>query len=978
MTSTFSHMSFTILGRNNTQYDPSSNVLHALCHGDGCHGGRAKPATEGRFKTGYFETREIRPYRWSSAVPRATYRGYNTTGTSYTQATVVTGDIIVAQSIPTYDEAGNTISQASFDRLNNADPTVTGALTSSNARISYTAAWFDGIDRPLASANYGAISSFTRPDTPPASSATVLVSSTTYDQAGRVYQTTDPNGIINQPSYDNASRTIQTIEDVGGIARTTNFAYTLDNQIATLTAKNPVTGDQITTYLYGTTLADSGVARNDLLRYTIYPDANEIWPNLSVDGWASMTVDDWAGLEITSTDSVGLTYNRLGEQASITDQRGTVRTFYRDALGRLTNDCVSTVGDDTDGTVLQIATTYEVRGMVESVTSLDNATPGSGDVLNQTWSTYNTFGQLIKEQQEHTGTVTTGSVSVGYAYDTGASSSNEIRLNQLIYPNGRLIDYSYAARMDSALNRVTSILDDATSVTFASYTYLGMNSVVRITYPEPGIWLDLWGGTSGTFAGLDQFNRIIDQRWQNSITTTPVDIDRYQYGYDQNSNRLWKANVVGTAAIGNLDEGYTYDTLNRLTQMQRGTLSGGTITGTPTVQQTWSLDPVGNWSTFATAASGTTNLNQQRTDNTVNEITAITETAGPTWITPAYDPAGNTTTMPQVADPTQSFTAVYDAWNRMTSISDVGGTVGTYTYDGRNRRMAKTTASETRHFYWTNGWQDVEERIGTATTDDKQYVWGIRYIDEIICRLDATSQVLYACQDTNFNLMSINTYVGDTQQRFLYDPYGNSSVLSADWTITTDAYFWMRRFAGQEFDFECQNYNCRNRLLHPSLGQFAQRDPLMYSAGTNLYLYVASNPVNNLDPMGLHWERVFDQQASCVPTQVRQRIPGGRGTGSSGKGCAYKTFCRWDCTCPSGYNLDPQYSVSLWPGPCNFSQKPGWFCFRWIEVPEPQPQPKPISIEKVITIFGVVIVVIIVCVACPECCLVGAGASAAA
>ena len=27
------------------------------------------------------------------------------------------------------------------------------------------------------------------------------------------------------------------------------------------------------------------------------------------------------------------------------------------------------------------------------------------------------------------------------------------------------------------------------------------------------------------------------------------DLDRYQYGYDQNSNRLWKANVVGTAAV---------------------------------------------------------------------------------------------------------------------------------------------------------------------------------------------------------------------------------------------------------------------------------------------------------------------------------------------------------------------------------------------------------------------------------------------
>ena len=72
--------------------------------------------------------------------------------------------------------------------------------------------------------------------------------------------------------------------------------------------------------------------------------------------------------------------------------------------------------------------------------------------------------------------------------------------------------------------------------------------IVRITYPQPSVWLDLWGGTSSTFNGLDQFNRVIDQRWtsassvesQNSVTTTPTDIDRYQYGYDQNSNRRTK------------------------------------------------------------------------------------------------------------------------------------------------------------------------------------------------------------------------------------------------------------------------------------------------------------------------------------------------------------------------------------------------------------------------------------------------------
>ena len=36
-------------------------------------------------------------------------------------------------------------------------------LLSPTARVSYSAAWFDGIDRQIASANYGAAASFTYP-----------------------------------------------------------------------------------------------------------------------------------------------------------------------------------------------------------------------------------------------------------------------------------------------------------------------------------------------------------------------------------------------------------------------------------------------------------------------------------------------------------------------------------------------------------------------------------------------------------------------------------------------------------------------------------------------------------------------------------------------------------------------------------------------------------------------------------------------
>lgn len=71
------------------------------------------------------------------------------------------------------------------------------------------------------------------------------------------------------------------------------------------------------------------------------------------------------------------------------------------------------------------------------------------------------------------------------------------------------------------------------------------------------------------------------------------------------------------------------------------------------------LDATGNWDNFKQDddGDGTWNLDQERTANPVNEITGITETTGPSWAPPAYDPAGNMTTLPQPAAPTASYTA---------------------------------------------------------------------------------------------------------------------------------------------------------------------------------------------------------------------------------------------------------------------------------------------------------------------------------
>ena len=65
------------------------------------------------------------------------------------------------------------------------------------------------------------------------------------------------------------------------------------------------------------------------------------------------------------------------------------------------------------------------------------------------------------------------------------------------------------------------------------------------------------GDAGDQYTGLDRFGRVMDQRWINGSNT---DVDRYQYGYDHDGNRLYKDNKM----IASLSEVYTYDSLNQL------------------------------------------------------------------------------------------------------------------------------------------------------------------------------------------------------------------------------------------------------------------------------------------------------------------------------------------------------------------------------------------------------------------------------
>jgi RHS repeat-associated protein len=418
----------------------------------------------------------------------------------------------------------------------------------------------------------------------------------------------------------------------------------------------------------------------------------------------------------------------------------------------------------------------------------------------------------------------------------------------------------------------------------ADYSYLGAAGIVIDDYAQPQIKYTLASVTGSIdpltgdiYSGLDLFSRIKDVRWYNYGTST--DAVRIQHGYDRASNRQWRQDPVAAANSAAFDELYAYDGLYRLKSMQRGTLNGSQtaiVGGTATFGQCWTLDATGNWKGFRDddTGSGTWDLVQSRTANTVNEITNITNSVGSAWANPAYDPNGNMTSLPMPSAPASALTGTFDAWNRLVELVDAtsGNTVQKNAYDALRRRTIKQsytsgTLSETRHLYYSSAWQVLEERVGTSTNADRQFVWGLRYIDDLVLRdRDTTgggtlNERFYALQDPNWNVVGLSSSSGSIQERYSYDAYGMPTFLTAAFgSRSSSSYAWETLYAGYRYDADAGLYLARNRILDPRTGSWGQRDPLedIY-ASLNVYEYCSSDPFLDVDPYGLvegYWEGV--------------------------------------------------------------------------------------------------------------------------
>jgi len=196
-----------------------------------------------------------------------------------------------------------------------------------------------------------------------------------------------------------------------------------------------------------------------------------------------------------------------------------------------------------------------------------------------------------------------------------------------------------------------------------------------------------------------------------------------------------------------------------------------------------------------------------------------------------------------------AFTLVYDAWNRLVIVKDGETVVMTCYYDGMNRRVKKVTAAETRLFYFNNAWQCLEEYLGSETLANVRYFWGLRYVDDLIMRQHGSTH--YVLADPNWNVVALTNTSGVVVERMTYAAFGKINVFDATFTAKTPTANWSRTFTGQVLDKETGLMLYRNRVYHPTLGRFVQRDPIGYTAGdVNLYRYVGNVPNIMVDDLG--------------------------------------------------------------------------------------------------------------------------------
>jgi RHS repeat-associated protein len=544
----------------------------------------------------------------------------------------------------------------------------------------------------------------------------------------------------------------------------------------------------------------------------------------------------------------GFSYNSSGFLQNIVDPLGATLQYSYSPSGRVTQETLrdgATIGYgyDTNGNLTSVTTpgravhtfSYNPHDLVASYT------PPKVSKIATTLYTYNGDKQLTRITHPDGQTLDFGydfagrgtSVTLPAGKYTFSYSSTTGNLTTIKTPVGDSLSYSYDGSLPMGVSwagQITGTVNRTCDNSFrtASESVNGTDTIsfqydvdsLLILAGNLALSRDSQNGliSGSTLGGIadartyDGFAELIDYSASHSSTI----LYKAHYTRDQIGRITQKAETIG----GVTDTyAYAYDTAGRLITVQKNNKSTSTYT----------YDANGNGLTYK--GSGRPIRARYDKQDRLTSYGSIKYT---------YDANGR---LQRAALGRQAADLRYDLLGNLLGVTLPDGTVIDYILDGQNRRIGK--------------------KINGARVQGFLYQGGLRPVADLDGSNNAVSRFVYATRVNVPDYMLKNGHIyriitdhlgsprlvidaanGAIAQRMDYDEFG---IVTND----TSPGFQPFGFAGGLYDPDTGLVRFGARDYDADVGRWTARDPILFESGdANLYNYVASDPINYVDPIG--------------------------------------------------------------------------------------------------------------------------------